>query len=103
MSTISDITVTHRFEPGLRYHQRSIGDHTLFTTLDVVSRTPRTIIAIVDNEGEARRFRVDAYHGVEYVAPFGRYSMATIVGADRLDPIQPGQAGTTVSIHNSSK
>ena len=66
-----------QFEVGKSYSTRSICDHECVVRVSVVSRTAKTI-----RTAEGKSFRVFDYQGVEQVRPWGRYSMAPIVGAD---------------------
>ncbi len=71
-----------KFETGKTYFTRSVCDHDCIITLDVISRTAKTIKART-NRGE-QTFRISEYEGVEQVRPWGNYSMCPILGADRL-------------------
>jgi len=68
-----------KFEPGNSYSTRSIGDHDCIVRVTVISRTEKTI-----KTAAGKSLRVFLYDGVEQVRPWGRYSMAPIVGADDL-------------------
>jgi hypothetical protein len=71
------------FVPGRTYYTRSICDHDCIITLRVVERTAHTVKTI-DKHGKAQTLRVRRdSSGVEMVKPWGRYSMAPMVGADR--------------------
>ena len=69
------------FIVGKTYQSRSIGDSNCVFTAQIVKRTPKTVTAIVDRE--QKNFRVDVYEGVEFFRPFGNYSMAPIIRADK--------------------
>lgn len=70
-----DTTAT--FVPGSAYWCRSIGDADCIITLKVLARTAETARGV-------KTFRVSVYNGVEQVKPWGSYSMAPILGADKL-------------------
>lgn len=69
----------NKFEAGKTYSTRSICDHNCIITVEVISRTAKTIKAKAD--GGVKTFRIAEYQGVEYVKPWGSYSMAPIVRA----------------------
>jgi hypothetical protein len=68
----------HTFETGKTYYTRSVADADTIVRVTVASRTAKTI---VDTQGQ--RFRINTWRGVEQVKPWGSYSMAPIVSADR--------------------
>lgn len=70
------------FQPGQTYWTRSICDHDHIITVQVLSRTAKTIKAKTTRG--VQTFRISSYNGVEQVKPWGTYSMAPIVGADRV-------------------
>jgi hypothetical protein len=74
-----------KFEVGKKYFTRSIGDHDCIITVEVLSRTAKTIKART-SQGD-QTFRISEYEGVEQVRPWGSYSMCPIVGADRQSMI----------------
>lgn len=75
-----------QFEVGKSYSARSICDHECIWTLTVISRTAQSIIALLDNETEPRRMRINKkfseWRNAESVLPLGNYSMAPIISAD---------------------
>ncbi len=75
--------MTTKFQIGQSYSQRSICDSDCIFRFEILSRTAKTITTQVN--GKTVRRRLSIYDGVEQFAPFGRYSMAPIVGADKLD------------------
>ena len=75
--------MTTKFQVGKTYYTRMIGDSNLRVTAEVISRTAKTIRARVDGESEVKTFRVSEYRDVEQVKPYGSYSMAPIVSADK--------------------
>jgi hypothetical protein len=73
-----------KFEIGKTYKTRSIVDADFWVTVEVVSRTAKTIKARTQKSREPQTFRITEWDGVEQVKPWGSYSMCPIVGADRL-------------------
>jgi hypothetical protein len=70
-----------KFQVGRSYYTRSIGDADCIISLAVIGRTAKTIKA--KTARGIQTFRVSEYAGVEQVKPWGSYSMAPILGADR--------------------
>lgn len=76
-----------KFVVGRTYYTRSVCDHDCIITVKVVSRTAKTIRA--ETSKGTQTLRVSEYQDrsrldvIEQVKPWGRYSMAPIVGADR--------------------
>ncbi len=68
-----------KFETGKTYYTRSIVDADTIICVTVAKRTDKTIVTTGDE-----RLRINVRNGVEQVKPWGSYSMAPIVGADRL-------------------
>ena len=66
------------FQVGATYATRSICDHECVIRVTVASRTAKTI-----KTTEGKTLRISEYDGVELVKPWGSYSMAPIVGADK--------------------
>ena len=71
-----------QFEIGKTYFTRSIGDADCIIKVEVVGRTEKTIKARTSRGVQS--FRVKSYNGAEYVKPWGSYSMAPMVSADRV-------------------
>lgn len=67
------------FETGKTYATRSICDSNCIISVEVVSRTPKTLQ--VKTGGKAKTLRIGTYDGAEFVKPWGSYSMAPIVRA----------------------
>lgn len=70
------------FEVGKTYTTRSACDHDCVISVRVLARTAKTIKAVCGHKGE-RTLRVSAYEGTETVKPWGSYSMAPVVTAER--------------------
>jgi hypothetical protein len=68
------------FEPGKTYSTRSIGDHNCIISVTIAKRTAKSVTTT-----EGKTFRVSVYEGNEQIRPWGRYSMAPIIGADDPD------------------
>lgn len=68
-----------KFETGKTYFTRSVCDHDCVIRVTVASRTAKTI-----KTSEGKTLRIAEWQGVEQVKPWGSYSMAPIVSADRL-------------------
>lgn len=73
-----------QFEVGKQYATRSAGDHNCIFAFTIVARTEKTVTICQD--GKTVRRGISIYDGCEQFLPFGRYSMAPVVGADDLQP-----------------
>ena len=76
-----------KFQVGHTYATRSICDHDCIFRFTILARTAKTV-TIQDPDTSDRRTvkrRLSLWEGVEQFSPFGRYSMAAIVGADDLE------------------
>lgn len=65
------------FQTGSTYTTRSICDHDCIISVVVASRTAKTI-----KTADGKVLRIALYDGVEFVKPWGSYSMAPIVRAN---------------------
>ena len=74
------------FEVGKTYRMSSVGDHNCVWRYKIAKRTIQTVIleGLDGAEGSGRK-RIGLFHGVETVSPLGRYSMAPILSADKVD------------------
>lgn len=68
-----------KFEAGKTYKTRSVCDSDCIISVEVISRTAKTIKARVNRE--EKTLRIGVYDGAEFVKPWGSYSMAPIVRA----------------------
>lgn len=68
-----------KFETGKTYYTRSVADYDTIVRVTVAKRTDKTIVTAAGD-----RLKINVWNGVEQVKPWGSYSMAPIVGADRL-------------------
>ncbi len=73
--------MTIQFKIGQTYYQRSICDHNCIFQFTILDRTNKTITTEV--HGKRVKRGLSLYNEIEQFAPFGRYSMAAIIGADR--------------------
>lgn len=67
------------FQTGRTYATPSICDSNCLVTVEVISRTPKTLQ--VKTKGKAKTLRIGTYDGEEFVKPWGSYSMCPIVRA----------------------
>jgi hypothetical protein len=68
-----------KFETGKTYYTRSVADYDTIVRVTVAKRTDKTIVTALGD-----RLRINIWNDVEQVKPWGSYSMAPIVSADRL-------------------
>ena len=68
-----------KFETGKTYYTRSVADYDTIVRVTVAKRTDKTIVTAAGD-----RLHVKIWNDVEQVKPWGSYSMAPIVSADRL-------------------
>ena len=72
---------TSRFAVGATYFTRSIGDYNCIYRFEILRRTASSVWINVD--GEVKRRKISTYGGSEIFQPFGSYSMAPTISADR--------------------
>jgi len=72
-----------KFEVGKTYWTRSICDHECIFRFSILSRTAKQVT--INVHGKTVRRGISEWNGVETFAPFGRYSMAAIISADKLE------------------
>jgi hypothetical protein len=68
-----------KFETGKTYYTRSVADYDTIVRVTVAKRTDKTIVTATGD-----RLRINVWNDVEQVKPWGSFSMAPIVSADRL-------------------
>lgn len=68
------------FQTGKTYATRSVCDSNCIIRLTVERRTAKSIVT---TDGKRLRVTVCPFDGVERVMPWGRYSMAPVLTADR--------------------
>lgn len=71
-----------KFEVGKTYWTRSVCDHDCIISVEILSRTDKTIKTRA--LGEMKTLRIKEWSGVEQVKPWGNYSMCPIISADRI-------------------
>ena len=71
-----------KFGTNKLYTTRLIGDHKLIVACFTVSRTEKTVKAVID--GKTSNYRLSVHDNEERFYPFGRYSMAPVVRASSL-------------------
>ena len=75
------------FETGKTYWTRSVCDHDTVIDVTIAKRTAKTV-----TDATGKRFGLYIYDGIERFKPWGSYSMAPIVSADRVrTPTPQGQ------------
>lgn len=80
--------MTTTIQPGQRLWCRSIGDSECLFTGEVLGRSA-SMATIKRGDGEVKRCRVRLYGTVEYVTPWGLYSMHPSLRADSADRPMP--------------
>jgi hypothetical protein len=68
-----------KFETGKTYYTRSVADYDTIVRVTVAKRTDKTIVTAAGD-----RLKIKVWDGIEQVKPWGSFSMAPIVSADRL-------------------
>ena len=71
-----------KFQAGKTYTTRSIGDHNCIISVKVLRRTAKTIWVEGDSLTKPS-LRIFEWRGVEHARPWGNYSMAPIVSAEK--------------------
>lgn len=75
-------TKTHEFQVGQTYAARSICDSNCMFAFEILARTAKMVTTKV--HGKTVKRGVQVRDGVEQFKPFGTYSMAAVITADRL-------------------
>jgi hypothetical protein len=85
--TTATATKTHTFQVGTTYTTRSACDSDCIFRFTVIKRTAKFITVLRDNgaDGELIRVGVKTDDRGEWALPFGSYSMAPVIRADRVD------------------
>ena len=73
--------MTVQFEVGRTYWTRSACDHDCIFSFTIGARTAKSITTTI--HGKPARRGLSTWSGVEQFKPFGSYSMAPVIGADR--------------------
>lgn len=74
---------TFTFQIGQQYSARSLCDYDCVWTFTVTARTARFVTLRQEPSGETMRVGVYVYGDAERARPFGSYSMAPSICADR--------------------
>lgn len=74
--------MTKQFETGRTYATRSACDSECIFSFTILGRTAKTVTTEV--HGKTVKRGVSVYDGVEQFMPFGRYSMAAVITADKV-------------------
>lgn len=84
--TTATATQTHTFQVGTTYGARSIIDSDTIFRFTIIKRTAKFITVLRDNgaDGEVIRVGVKTDERGEWALPFGSYSMAPTIRADRV-------------------
>lgn len=72
-----------KFEVGKTYWTRSICDSDCIFRFTILARTAKQVTVKV--HGKTVKRGLSIWNGVEQFSPFGRYSMAAIIGADKAE------------------
>ena len=75
--------MTKTFEIGRTYSTRSACDYDCVFSFTILARTAKSITTKV--HGKTVRRGVNVWAGVEQFKPFGSYSMAAIISADKAE------------------
>ena len=76
--------MTKIFEIGKTYTTRSACDHDCMFAFTIISRTAKRI-TIEDRHGNISTVGVKVWADNETAMPFGRYSMAPVINAERIE------------------
>jgi hypothetical protein len=74
------LTMT-KFQPNFIYSTRSICDYETIIIVRIAKRTEKTV---TDTDG--KRYGIKVWDGIEQIMPWGRFSMAPTISADRGIP-----------------
>jgi hypothetical protein len=99
------IQATSKFETGSTYSCRSVGDYNCIWTYLVVKRTEKSVwVAEIINgkQGETQRKGITVWNMEEQIFPHGKYSMAPILGAEKLVVAPSVTAPLTAPMTNES-
>jgi hypothetical protein len=84
-----------KFETGKTYFTRSIGDHDCIHKFEILKRTDKSVWVKV--HGEIVRRAIEIHGNTEAFYPFGKYSMAATITADRplVEETEPESVANT--------
>ena len=69
----------NKFQVGKTYTTRSICDHDCIISVTIEKRTEKTVTTTV--RGEKKNFRIALRDCIEFIKPWGTYSMAPVISA----------------------
>ena len=76
-----------QFEIGKTYTTRSLCNHDCIITIKVTARTAQTI-TVINDSNEVQKLRIikkmTEWNNAETVLPWGKYSMAPIITAEKI-------------------
>lgn len=79
------MTDATKFQVGKSYETRSPCDQGTVIRFTVESRTAKTIkIRSIDSQCNGKTFRPSTHNGVEFIKPWGSYSMSPIATAEKV-------------------
>jgi hypothetical protein len=67
-----------KFQPNTTYSTRSICDYDTIISVRIAKRTAKTVTDI-----DGKRYGIKVWDGVEQIMPWGRFSMAPTISADK--------------------
>ena len=73
--------MTNQFQVGRTYSTRSICDYNCVHSFMILARTAKSVTVKVS--GKTVRRGLSIYDGVEQFKPFGSYSMAAVISANK--------------------
>lgn len=71
------------FEAGATYWTRSVCDYECIYRATVISRTPKSVKVDIGRDAPVTRRVFRDHSGNEAIRPFGNYSMAAVISADK--------------------
>lgn len=71
-----------QFQVGQKLSTRSIGDHECIFRAEVLKRTAKTLTINDRIDGTFKRCKIHMNNGIEFIYPYGRYSLAPIFKAE---------------------
>ncbi len=73
-----------KFEEGKTYYTRANTDSDFIIWAEVVRRTPKMAFIKTNGNDKTHGVKIFSADGYEYMLPWGRYSMAPCISADRV-------------------